>query len=148
VSVSLRRIRSAISSTSGSLPTSGGSTFLAHDLLYASTSTIYVTPAAGGPWRAITDGASFDDKPRWGLDGKVLYFVSNRMGTPNIWGRRFDPLSGTPIHEPFAVTSFRSAQFQLASRTVQMEIAITATHLLLPMSEARSDIWMLDQVDR
>jgi hypothetical protein len=29
-----------------------------------------------------------------------------------------------------------------------MEIAITATHLLLPMSEARSDIWMLDQVDR
>jgi hypothetical protein len=29
-----------------------------------------------------------------------------------------------------------------------MDIAITATQLLLPMSESRSDIWMLDQVDR
>jgi hypothetical protein len=29
-----------------------------------------------------------------------------------------------------------------------MDIAITATHLLLPMSESRSDIWMLDLVDR
>jgi len=33
-------------------------------------------------------------------------------------------------------------------RTVQMDIAVTATHLLLPMSESRSEIWMLDHVDR
>jgi hypothetical protein len=53
-----------------------------------------------------------------------------------------------PIGEPFPVTSFRSAQFALTPRTVQMDIAVTATHLLLPMSEARSEIWMLDRVDR
>jgi hypothetical protein len=29
-----------------------------------------------------------------------------------------------------------------------MDIAVTATHLLLPMRESRSDIWMLDNVDR
>ena len=29
-----------------------------------------------------------------------------------------------------------------------MDIAVTATHLLLPMSEARSEIWMLEAVDR
>ena len=29
-----------------------------------------------------------------------------------------------------------------------MDIAITATRLLLPMTESRSDVWMLDQVDR
>ncbi len=123
-------------------------TFLAHDLLYASTSTVYVMPTGGGPWRAITDGATFDDKPRWGPDGRVLYFVSNRTGTPNVWGRRFDTSTGTPVGDPFAVTSFHSAQFQLTSRTVQMDIAVTAAHLLLPMSESRSDIWMLDAVDR
>ena len=123
-------------------------TFLAHDLLYASTSTVYVIPAAGGTWRAITDGAWFDDKPRWGPDGRILYFVSNRTGVANVWGRRFDSDTGTPIGEPFPVTSFRSAQFQLTPRTVQMDIAITATHLLLPMSESRSEIWMLDQIDR
>ena len=123
-------------------------TFLAHDLSYASTSTVYVMPTAGGAWRAITDGAWFDDKPRWGPDGRILYFVSNRTGVANVWGRRFDDSTGTPIGEPFPVTSFRSAQFQLTPRTVQMDIAITATHLLLPMSESRSEIWMLDHVDR
>jgi len=29
-----------------------------------------------------------------------------------------------------------------------MDIAVTATHLLLPMSESRREIWMLDHVDR
>jgi hypothetical protein len=29
-----------------------------------------------------------------------------------------------------------------------MDIAITATGLLLPMTESRSDIWMLDRIDR
>jgi hypothetical protein len=29
-----------------------------------------------------------------------------------------------------------------------MDIAITATQLLLPMTESRSEIWMLDRVDR
>ena len=123
-------------------------TFLAHDLSYASTSTVYVTPAAGGTWRAITDGTAFDDKPRWGPDGRILYFVSNRTGVSNVWGRRFDDSNGTAIGEPFPVTSFRSAQFLLTPRTVQMDIAVTTTDLLLPMSESRSDIWLLDQVDR
>jgi Tol biopolymer transport system component len=123
-------------------------TFLAHDLSYASTSTIYVTPTTGGAWRAITDGAWFDDKPRWGPDGRILYFVSNRTGVANVWGRRFDDATGAPIGDPFPVTSFRSAQFLLTPRTVQMDIAITATQLLLPMTESRSEIWMLNQVDR
>jgi dipeptidyl aminopeptidase/acylaminoacyl peptidase len=123
-------------------------TFLAHDLLSASTSTVYVMPAAGGAWRAITDGAWFDDKPRWGPDGQVVYFVSNRMGVANVWGRRFDDSTGVPVGEPFPVTSFRSAQFQLSPRTVQMDIAVMATRLILPMSESRSEIWMLGQVDR
>ena len=123
-------------------------TFLAHDLSYEATSTVYVVPAGGGAWRPMTEGVWFDDKPRWGPDGRVLYFVSNRTGIANVWGRRFDSTTGAPVGEPFPVTSFRSAQFQLTPRTVQMDIAITATQLLLPMSESRSDIWMLDHVDR
>ena len=63
-------------------------------------------------------------------------------------GTTIDNATGTPIGDPFPVTSFRSAQFVLTPRTVQMDIAITTTHLLLPMSESRSDLWMLDQVDR
>ena len=78
----------------------------------------------------------------------MLYYVSDRDGVKNVWGRRFDNATGTPIGEPFPVTSFRSPQFLISPHAVQMDIAITATHLLIPMSESRGDIWMLDQVDR
>ncbi len=123
-------------------------TFLAHDLMYNATSTVYVIPAAGGAWRAMTDGAAFDDKPRWGPDGRVLYYVSNRDGVKNVWARRFDNTTGMTIGEPFPVTSFRSPQFLISPQAVQMDIAVTATHLLVPMSESRGDVWMLDHVDR
>jgi Tol biopolymer transport system component/DNA-binding winged helix-turn-helix (wHTH) protein len=122
--------------------------FLAHDLMYNATSTVYVIPADGGPWRAMTDGSAFDDKPRWGPEGRVLYYVSDRDGVKNVWGRRFDDTRGMPVGEPFPVTSFRSPQFLISPQAVQMDIAITATHLLIPMSESRGDIWMLDHVDR
>lgn len=56
--------------------------------------------------------------------------------------------SGHPVGGPFQVTSFRSPRFALTSHTVQMDIAVTSTHLLLPMSESRSDVWMLDAIDR
>lgn len=122
--------------------------FLAHDLMYSASSTVYVIPAGGGAWRAITDGSAFDDKPRWSPDGRILYYVSNRGGERNVWGRRFDDTSGMPIGEPFPVTAFRSPQFLITPRTVQMDIAVTTTQLLMPMSESRSDIWVLDGVER
>lgn len=122
--------------------------FLAHDLAHSSASTIYVMPAGGGPWQSMTDGNWFDDKPRWSPDGRLLYFVSNRSGQPNVWARRFDPSTGTRLGEPFPVTTFRSPGFQLTERTVQMDIAVTHDRLFLPMSESRSEIWLLDRVNR
>ena len=83
-----------------------------------------------------------------GTDGRVLYYVSDRDGVKNVWGRRFDNTSGSPAGDAFPVTSFRSPQFLISPHSVQMDIAITSTHLLIPMSESRGDIWMLDQVDR
>jgi Tol biopolymer transport system component len=122
--------------------------FLAHDLWHDSTSTIYVVPTHGGSWIPITDGAWFDDKPTWSPDGRAIYFISNRTGIVNVWGRWFDPATARPTGDAFPVTSFTSARFALTTRTVQMDIAVTSAHLLLPMSESRSDVWMLDAVDR
>jgi hypothetical protein len=122
--------------------------FLALDPADVSASTVYVTSAAGGRWTAVTEGLAFDDKPRWRPDGRAIYFVSNRTGLPNVWGRRFDAAAGAPTGRPFAVTSFASPLFMLTSRTAEMDIALSANRLFLPISESQGEVWMLDQVDR
>src|SRR5204862_4307852 len=92
-------------------------------------STIYVVALAGGQWTPISDGTFWDDKPRWSPDGRTLYFVSNRSGFLNVWGRRFDPVAGTPVGEPFRVTAFGNASERGDSLLNTLELAI-AQHQL------------------
>ncbi len=113
-----------------------------------STSTVYVMPVTGGPWRPVTDGQAYDDKPRWSPDGRVLYFISNRDGRFDVWGRRFDPDTGDLDGRPFRVTAFEGARQALSPYLVDLEMFITPRRIFLPMAETSSRIWMLDQADR
>lgn len=112
-----------------------------------STTTVYVMPAGGGAWRPITDGQSYEDKSRWSPDGRVIYFISNRDGRFEVWGRRFDPDAGRPVAPPFRVTSLEGARQILSPHLTDMEMFITPNRIFLPLFEASSRIWMLDQAD-
>jgi Tol biopolymer transport system component len=114
----------------------------------AGVSTVCVMPAAGGPWRAVTDGREYDDKPHWAPDGRTIYFVSHRDGALNVWGRRFDPAQGTAIGAPFQVTTFSGPRQMISASLQQMQIALTADRLFLPITETQSELWILDNVDR
>jgi Tol biopolymer transport system component/DNA-binding winged helix-turn-helix (wHTH) protein len=114
----------------------------------AGVSTVCVMPAAGGPWRAVTDGREYDDKPHWAPDGRTLYFVSHRDGALNVWGRRFDAAQGTPIGAPFQVTTFSGPRQMISPSLSKMQIALTADRLFLPITETQSEVWILDNVDR
>ena len=105
-------------------------------------------PAKGGAQVAMTDGGSFDDKPRWGPDGRTLYFTSNRGGRSEVWARRFDPAKGTPVGEIFRVTSFDRGPRMLAPALDQASMALSANRIYLPMYEASGHIWILDEVDK
>lgn len=113
-----------------------------------SASTVYVMPSRGGPWRPVTDGQAYDDKPRWSPDGRILYFISNRDGRFEVWGRRFDPDTGQPQDAPFRVTDLEGARQTLSPYLTDMEMFVTPTRIFLPMFEASSRVWMLDQADR
>ena len=113
-----------------------------------STSTVYVMPANGGPWRPVTDGQAYDDKPRWSPDGRILYFISNRDGRFEVWGRRFDPDLGLPTGGPFRVTSLEGARQVLSPYLTDLDMFITPDRILLPMFEASSRVWMLEQADK
>ena len=123
--------------------------FFAHDVKEGGRSRLYVVPASGGTWIPITDGQAFDDKPRWSSDGKLLYYLSTRGAFLNIWARRFEPLTGEPVGEPFRVTSFASGRRMISpDRINRMEIDIAADRLILPVTESSSQIWVLGGVDR
>jgi dipeptidyl aminopeptidase/acylaminoacyl peptidase len=122
--------------------------FIAVETADARVSRIYVVPASGGEWRPITEGIWYDDKPHWSRDGRTLYFVSDRQGLLNVWGLRVDPAKGTPIGEPFQVTSFASPRQTISPELQRMQIAVTAMRLFLPITETSGELWLLDNVNR
>jgi Tol biopolymer transport system component/DNA-binding winged helix-turn-helix (wHTH) protein len=111
-------------------------------------SRLYVMPATGGDWVPLTDGSSYDDKPRWSGDGRTVFFVSDRGGLLNLWARRFDPIAGQPLGEAFAVTAYREPRQQLTPNLNRTEIAVSTDRVFLPISESSGRIWILDHVDR
>jgi Tol biopolymer transport system component/DNA-binding winged helix-turn-helix (wHTH) protein len=113
-----------------------------------SIATVFVMPASGGVWTPVTDGKGYDDKPRWAPDGRTIYFISNRDGRPNVWGRRIDPATGLPVGSLFRVTAFGSGRRTLSPFLGQMEMSVSARRIFLPMYEASAQIWVLDRVDR
>jgi TolB protein len=106
-------------------------------------SMVYVMPAEGGAVVAVTEGQAHDAKPRWSPDGRGLYFLSNRTGSWNLWGRRFDDEAGVPIGPSFQVTHFDGPEFQV-SYNEQIQMSVTDSSLVLPITETSEAIWMVD----
>jgi dipeptidyl aminopeptidase/acylaminoacyl peptidase len=121
--------------------------FMAVEKRRRTTATLYVMPAAGGPWTRVTGGNHYDDKPRWAPDGRTIYFVSDRGGFANIWGRRFDRVLGRPDGEPFQVTRFDRAAEMIDPYLGRVEIAVSRDRLFLPITETSSQIWVLTGLD-
>jgi len=46
---------------------------------------LYTMPIHGGKARPLTSGAAFEAQPRFSPDGRLVAFVSDRNGTPNLW---------------------------------------------------------------
>jgi serine/threonine protein kinase len=109
---------------------------------------IYVVPADGGEWVRITDSRYYADKPRWSLDGKTLYFLSNRSGFFNVWGVRLEANPLKPSGEAFQVTDFSSPSYTIPSNMTEIELALTADRLVVPIVEVSGNIWILDNVNQ
>ena len=109
-------------------------------------SAIYVMSAEGGQWTAVSEGTFWDDKPRWSPDGKTVYFVSNRSGFLNVWGRRFDPVAGKPSGDPFRVTNLENPSERVSSPVSTMELAIAPNQMVLPIVEASGSVWVLENI--
>jgi Tol biopolymer transport system component/DNA-binding winged helix-turn-helix (wHTH) protein len=106
-------------------------------------SMVYVMPVEGGPAVAVTEGLAHDAKPRWSPDGRAVYFLSNRTGAWNLWGRRFDAQAGVPVGPSFQVTHFDGPDFRV-NYNEQIQMSVTDSSVALPITEVSEAIWMVD----
>jgi len=118
--------------------------FNAHPRVNASTSTIFVVRAEGGPWTPVTETRYWDDKPRWAPDGRTIYFVSSRGGAFNVWGIGFDGNSGRLASAPFEVTNLGGPAREILSDPREMELALGTDRFVVPVREVSGGIWMLE----
>lgn len=64
------------------------------------TRNLFVVPAEGGEQISVTNDRWTEWNPIWGPHSDRLYFVSDRLGTRDVWVVRMDSASGQPIGEP------------------------------------------------
>lgn len=109
-------------------------------------SWLIVLPASGGAVRDLTDGWSWDDKPRWAADGRTIYFISGRGGIFNVWALPFDPASGRSAGDPVPVTHFDGPGEQILPDVGRMEMSVRARRLVIPVINPIGSLWMLDDI--
>jgi hypothetical protein len=129
-------------------PDQGWITFTAVDPSNWAVSTVVAHRLSDGMRVTMSDRPAWDDKVRWAADGRAIYWVSNRSGRLNVWGRQFDPIHGAPVGPAFPVTSLESPQQGLPASFRGLEVAITTDRLIVPITEANGGVWMLDSIDR
>jgi Tol biopolymer transport system component/DNA-binding winged helix-turn-helix (wHTH) protein len=112
------------------------------------SSSLYVVPAPGGPWKRITNSGHWDDKPRWAPDGKTIYYLSERGGFFNVWGIRFDPAKGEPVGKPFQISSVSTPNLMTADIIPTVELSISQDQLVITLEQVSGSIWMLDSANR
>jgi len=66
---------------------------------------IQTVAASGGSPVDITNDPATDWAPEWSPDGRWLYFVSDRGGSPNLWRVHVNETSGAVSGQPEAVTN-------------------------------------------
>jgi hypothetical protein len=92
----------------------------------------------------ITNDRFSNQEPAWSPDGKRIYFVSDRDGTPCVWARNVDPASARPIGAAFPV-----AHFHHTERTIHgpgqypgdIGLSVARNFLVLTLKETAGEVW-------
>jgi Tol biopolymer transport system component len=96
-------------------------------------------------WVEIVSAEHVNDKPRWGPNGNILYFLSNRERNLGIWMQRLDSNTKKPLGEPESLRQFPFIRQSLETMDfVSMELAVGRNRLVLPVGELTGSIWLME----
>ena len=108
------------------------------------SSHIYVVPFRKAPvprseWIAISNGA-WDDKPRFSVDDKLIFFVSEHYAHHRIWAQKLGS-DMRPNGKPFTVYP---GQVEGSPAVSSDEISVGPNLIVFTHDEAVGNIWLLD----
>jgi hypothetical protein len=113
------------------------------------TSRIVVMPITGpwpvpaSDWIQVTEGTSWDDKPRWSPDGKMLYFISDRDGYRCLWAQRLDQQTHQPSGAAIAVSHFHASRRSVLNVPLaNLELGVGPDRIVFPQAEVTGNIWL------
>jgi eukaryotic-like serine/threonine-protein kinase len=102
------------------------------------------TAVSEDQWIPITDGASWDDRPRWSLNGNLIYFYARRDGFGCIWEQAVDPVTKKPVGPPQAVHHFHSTGLSITHmRLDRLGLSVAVDKLAFNLLEAKGNLWMM-----
>lgn len=103
------------------------------------------SPVPDSEWVPISSGDSWDDKPRWAPDGKLIYFLSECDGYRCIWAQRINAASGYPEGRVFNVRHFHGFRHSpLGVGLWQLEFDVATDKLVVGLSDWTGNIWSRD----
>lgn len=93
-------------------------------------------------WIVVTEDG---DAPGWSPDAGLLYFWSNRDGSPCLWAQRLDPATRRPTGSPLSIQHFHNRG--LSWRNLYLgapDIAIARDKIVFNLGEHTGSIWMTE----
>lgn len=99
-----------------------------------------------GEWTPVAAaGSSFE--PAWSPDGSKLYFISDRLGSRDLWVQRLDPGTKRPSGEPQVVHRFRNSNLNPLSyserSTRYIGLSVGLGQAVLTLSELSSSLQLV-----
>ena len=83
------------------------------------------------------------EAPNWSPDARVLYFWSDRDGSPCLWAQRLDPSTKRPAGAPFGIQHFHGKGLSLRNLYLGApNIAVARDKIVFSLGEHTGNIWM------
>jgi serine/threonine protein kinase len=93
-------------------------------------------------WIPLTDGLSWEDKPRWARDDRAIYFTSDRDGFRCIWAQRLDAAM-RPTGAAFVVFHAHNSRLSLMNVAPgALDISLARDRLIFNQGEETGNVWL------
>ena len=115
---------------------------------FARTPQIVAIPLKGNQTAPEAEWVTVVDRPgnfipRWSIDGRVVYFVSQRDGFRCLWAQRVDGISKRPRGDAFPVYHVHQSGIPGPRRQVFM-YDVSQNRMVLDMDQQAGNVWLAD----